>query len=205
MKRRWLKIGILYLVSVAAVAALALWLGSIFGRHRAEAANEARRAELQSSTIKNLRGIEVGKRFPDLTVWSHENSHASQVRDLVPRGGLIAFLSSGSPQCVGALEALCRARATAGPSAMSVIPVVTGNAEGLAKAMRDIGLSLPIYLDAENAFVDKYGVKMFPTCFLLDDQGLVSKVTTGVAGMTSFAQIVSGPNAPLDGSNLNRK
>ena len=74
---------------------------------------------------------------------------------------------------------------------MPIILVTSGDPTGLAGVVADRGISIPIYQDAEDAFVQKYGVRTFPTCFLLDEQDVVSRVATGIESTTDFANVIS--------------
>jgi peroxiredoxin len=191
VKRNWLRTVVLYVVSVVVVAVLGLWMGSILGRHKAEAVNAERRAELQAVLEKSLREIQVGKPFPDFTVWSSNGGHAFRIGELAPKGGLIIYLSVGCPTCVDAVAALHEARNAAGPKAMPVILVTSGDPVGLVGVMADRRISMPVYQDSEDTFRRRYGVKTYPTCFLLDDHGVVTRVATGIESTTDFAQVIT--------------
>jgi len=181
----------LYVAAIVALAAVGVWLGSTLGRHQADAAAESNRAERQAFMEKTMREIEVGKPFPDATVWSADGSQAYRIAELTPTGGLIVYVSIGCPRCIDAVEALNQARQSAGPQAPPVIVVTAGDPAGLAGALDNRDITIPIYQDTEDAFTRRFGVTTTPTCFLLDGRGVVTKVATAVESSTDFAEMMS--------------
>jgi len=49
----------------------------------------------------------------------------------------------------------------------------------VAQMRRDLGLSFPILLDYEGTVGHRYGVRMLPTTFIIDRQGVIRQVLFG--------------------------
>jgi peroxiredoxin len=188
MRKGWLRTALLYVAVLIVVAAVGVWLGTWLGLRRVEAGKQLEQAQMQSFLKDNIVGIEVGKMFPDIPVWSADGTQAFGIHELLPHGGVLVFIASGCNSCLAALQALHDAQTAAGAEARAALVVLDGDPDSLASGLRENGLVMPFYHDAERSFATQYHVGIFPTSFVLADDGTVAEMIAGTYTREEFEE-----------------
>jgi thiol-disulfide isomerase/thioredoxin len=78
------------------------------------------------------------------------------------------------------LERLYQIEQTRGLTVLAVNSTFQDDQTNVAQMRRDLGLSFPILLDYEGTVGHRYGVRMLPTTFIIDRQGVIRQVLFGV-------------------------
>jgi len=177
---RW-KVVLLLLGVVVAAGVLGTTIGSLYGEQRAGAERAARDAEVREYLLKSIRQIEVGKAFPEVTLGSPDSAHQYLIHELLPRGGVLVFVSAGCESCFQAVDALSAARRRVGRGAPDVIVVVIGDPSGLSQYIADHGYGIPVFRDWQQALVKEYGVRAFPCYFVLDNDLHLTHIGTNMS------------------------
>jgi thiol-disulfide isomerase/thioredoxin len=77
------------------------------------------------------------------------------------------------------LERLYQIEQTRGLTVLAVNSTFQDDQTNVAQMRRDLGLSFPILLDYEGTVGHRYGVRMLPTTFIIDRQGVIRQVLFG--------------------------
>jgi thiol-disulfide isomerase/thioredoxin len=77
------------------------------------------------------------------------------------------------------LERLYQIEQTRGLTVLAVNSTFQDDQTNVAQMRRDLGLSFPILLDYEGTVGHRYGVRMLPTAFIIDRQGVIRQVLFG--------------------------
>jgi cytochrome c biogenesis protein CcmG/thiol:disulfide interchange protein DsbE len=77
------------------------------------------------------------------------------------------------------LERLYQIEQTRGLTVLAVNSTLQDDQANVARMRRDLGLSFPILLDYEGTVGHRYGVRMLPTTFIIDRQGVIRQVLFG--------------------------
>ncbi len=77
------------------------------------------------------------------------------------------------------LERLYQIEQTRGLTVLAVNSTFQDDQTNVAQMQRDLGLSFPIVLDYEGTVGHRYGVRMLPTTFIIDRQGVIRQVLFG--------------------------
>lgn len=179
MKARMLgRIG-LYVVLVAGVAVLGVVLGTAIGEFRAEAARSAKGESLQEYFERNLTGIEIGRPFPEVNVWSPDGTDAMPMSDVLPDSGLIVYVSTSCEECVKTIKMVNRYRRDSQNRDLPVVVITRGDPGTLLSLMADNGIDMPVYQDTEDAFASVYHVSALPSVFVLNGNRLVADMAGG--------------------------
>jgi len=77
------------------------------------------------------------------------------------------------------LERLYQIEQTRGLTVLAVNSTFQDDQTNVAQMRRDLGLSFPTLLDYEGTVGHRYGVRMLPTTFIIDRQGVIRQVLFG--------------------------
>jgi len=94
------------------------------------------------------------------------------------------------------LERLYQIEQTRGLTVLAVNSTFQDDQTNVAQMRRDLGLSFPILLDYEGTVGHRYGVRMLPTTFIIDRQGVIRQVLFG--GPLSEASLRNAVEPLLD-------
>lgn len=188
--KAWMKTLLFYLGALAGMVVIGIGLGMWMGMRQAEASRARENAKAQAYLVENMRGIEAGRMFPDIPVWSVDGTNAFSVHELLPHGGLLIYVSSACDMCVGALEALSSAQAGAGRRAPAALVVLNGDPDSLTVRLRSRGLTMPFFRDISQSFERDYHVGVFPTTFVIADGGVLSAVVAGTYSRADFEAVL---------------
>ena len=106
---------------------------------------------------------------------------------------LLNFWATWCPPCVRELPSLQKAAARLGPDRFSVFAVSVDKANDLAKIKRfqhKFALTFPIAQDVKSTIANIYGVREFPSTFLVNPKGLIVAAAKGERSWHSDAAIV---------------
>ena len=190
MIKGWLKTSLLYVVTLAIVAGLGVWLGAWLGERRAEAGRQSEQADLQTYLEQNIVGIEVGRMFPDIPIWSADGRDAFGIHELLPQGGVLVYVATGCNSCVDAITALDAVQRAAGAEARPALVVLDGHPDSLAAGLAAAGIEMTFYHDVERSFTKLYRVAIFPSAFVIDEHGRVTEIVAGPNTRNDFQKIV---------------
>jgi hypothetical protein len=167
------------------------WLGSVYGEHRAQNAQQKQRVGLDAFLKSKITGIEVGQPFPPVTLWTPDGSMGFPIPELLPEGGVVYLVSAGCKSCIDGLKALQTARQALGDSAPQVIAVVDSDAESVATLMAENGIALPLYWDLEMEFLKRYNVRTTRTYFVLDADNRLTRMGSAGIDVEEYIAILS--------------
>jgi peroxiredoxin len=182
---------------VVAVFLAGSWLGSIYGEHRAQNAQQKQRVELDAFLKSHITGIEVGRPFPSVTLWTPDGSQGFEIPELLPEGGVVYLVSAGCKSCIDGLKAMQTARQALGDSALQAVAVVDSDAESVATLMAENGIALPLYWDLEMEFLKRYNVRTARTYFVLAPSGVVQAMGTAGLETEEYERLLTGEYLPL--------
>ncbi len=190
MEKLSMKGYLLFAVAFCAVVVGGLALGPVLGRYKLAADRTDDRASYQSYLEENILGIEVGKMFPDIPVWSIDGTSAYGIHELLPAGGMLLYVSSGCEACARTLKSIGQVREARRGDSFDVILVVRGDPGEFTSLADSLGTDVPMYHDAEDAFARVFHVSTFPTAFRLANGGLLTRIVAGPESESDFAPIL---------------
>lgn len=192
MNRRWWKRAAVYVGIVVVAAVLGTIAGDIYAERKAYDVRAARDAELLQYMKANIQGVEIGRPFPDLTIWTGDGSEAFALRDILPAGGVMVFLAADCQSCFDAVDAVAKGREAAGDRAKDVVIVANGETSKLEAYIADRGLALPVYRDMEQSLIRDYHVLTFPSYFCMDSNFVVTEFGATKSNPDVLRDILSG-------------
>jgi peroxiredoxin len=189
---------------VVAVFLAGSWLGSIYGEHRAQNAQQKQRVELDAFLKSHITGIEVGRPFPSVTLWTPDGSQGFEIPELLPEGGVVYLVSAGCKSCIDGLKAMQTARQALGDSALQAVAVVDSDAESVATLMAENGIALPLYWDLEMQFYERYNVRTARTYFVLDADNRLTRMGSAGIAVDEYLAILGGHTGVAPGGRGDR-
>jgi peroxiredoxin len=178
-------------LAIAVVATAGWGLGSLLAGFTSERKRTAYREGLQQYLDANIRGIELGKPLPDITVWTSGGRQSFLLHEVMPPEGLLMYVSADCPSCLEAIDALNDARNSADSRARPVVVVVEGDAAIVARFMAERQITIPLYWETQGALSREYRVVTFPTCFSIDAHGTVTDIRAGLSGTQEFLALLN--------------
>lgn len=176
-RTRVLVTSLVVVVMAGGVAVLGWVVGTAIGEHRQDAKREATQAKLTEYMEEHIQGISEGKSFPELTVWSYDDSSPHTVRELLPQGGVIFLAGADCPSCVETAVELDKVKETLGNSSRPFV-FLLDRAE-ISDSFRELlearHVTLPMYCDVTEAMRREYRVVSTRAYFRLDAQGIVQE------------------------------
>lgn len=178
------------------VYVLGSWLGSAYGRHQVLEERAKELQKLETYLSERVVGIEVGERFPDIVVWSNDETSAFRLTDLLPDGGFLFFISSDCPTCAKALRALTITLADLGTNAPPTVLLTGSHSDRLTNSLTDIELGLPLYRDVEESLHRTHKMILARAYFVLDSSGVLLAMGTMESNPSSFHKLFTSNPFP---------
>src|SRR3972149_4057829 len=201
MNRARLRVGFTILgVVIGAIVAVVVgrWVGSSI----ADSRSEDQKLQLEAYLARNIQGIEIGRPFPDLTVWTPEGNGSSSIPELLKDGGVVFCVSSVCSSCVEAITSLLQARDRVGSKASPLTIVTSPGAATLVEALADRGIQTQIWCDQQDRLRLEYKVLTTRAWFLLDSSGVVRGLGSAGFDPDEYAQILQADGSrPAVGVN----
>lgn len=124
-------------------------------------------------------GVVASDRVPELTITLPPEQRV-RLADLQGQPLLLCFVLAWAPSSLAWLRRLGRLEERIDNRGASVL-VVADHAtdDDVRRLKRDMGPSFTILADPEGALADAFGVRIWPTTFMIDERGRVESVGTG--------------------------
>lgn len=190
MKRRSILTVILYAGSVVVVGIAGIALGSAWGTRVGASKSANVQAGMQEYLETNVKGLEIGAPFPEINLWPADGSPAVTTTELLTKGGLIVFVSTGCKTCIDAATALNFAIKSQVNAPLAML-ICRGESDQLRTEMAEHGIDLPLYRDVEDAFIRQYHVLTQPTAFLIGPNGVLSDIRAVSANKSDFTEMLN--------------
>jgi len=123
--------------------------------------------------FSNIRGIEAGKSFPDIPLWRPDGVATVQIRDLLPRGGLVIYTSGDCPSCIETVRALGEAIRSAGDQVPPAVIVLQGDPARIMEFVAKESINVAVVRDSQETLYRDYGLVTFPSYFPLDEGQII--------------------------------
>lgn len=156
----------------------------------------AERASRRSATLDDLRrrydlrvvvepprleGVRVGDRAPDFTLTGTDGK-VMRLSDLAGKGVILNFWATWCGPCRQEMPLLQRAYEAHASEGLVVLGVDVGEQPAQVQAfLKELGLTFPTVLDANQETSRLYRVYGLPTTFFIDRQGVIHYVLIGPA------------------------
>ncbi len=128
-----------------------------------------------------LEGARVGDQAPDFTL-SDTGGNLVSLSDLKGKGVILNFWATWCGPCRQEMPLLQKAFEDHGDEGLVVVGVDVGEqAEPVQAFFKELGLTFPALLDADQEISRLYRVYGLPTTFFLDRQGVINYVLVGPA------------------------
>jgi peroxiredoxin len=137
-----------------------------------------------------LRGIEIGKPFPNIPLWTADGAKSTTLHDLLPDGGMVFYVSSVCESCIDAVAALNDAILAADGTIRSVALISDSKSETLAKTMNERGIVLPLYADLEDRLLGEHNVRTTRTFFVLGQGWILNQMGTSGFQVQDYTPIL---------------
>lgn len=191
MRTRWWVTALVFVVITVVAVVLGTTMGNLYANRRVGAERQARSTELQDYFRQNVKGIDVGKPFPNISLLSADLESTYEAAKILPNGGLILFLSSSCEACFDAIDQLAEAAKSSPHTKGRLALIVFRDGREAERYIKDKGYDLPLYLDLEAALVRDYGIMAFPSYFVLDASGNLSAMGAFEAGKDAMTDLVN--------------
>ncbi|MBI3972621.1 MAG: TlpA family protein disulfide reductase [Chloroflexi bacterium] len=142
--------------------------------------------------------LPVGSRAPDLQ-WTLGGKRES-VAELRGTPALLVLLATWCPHCQAETPALSRISERYAPRGLRVVGVNSSpvgqdqrspsSVEDLRSYANTYGARFPLLLDRELIGAKRYGIRSFPTIYLVDKNGVIQFVQSGEVPETTLADVV---------------
>jgi peroxiredoxin len=175
---------LLYILGIIAAIGLGLVLGSLYTDHRWAAATATKLEGHQQYLQRNIHDMGVGKPFPDIPLWKPDGVTTVQIRDLLPRGGLVIYTSGDCPSCIETVRALGEARRSLKDKVSPAVIISGGDPTRIVDFVAKESINVAVVRDTQMSLSSDYGVVSVPSYFLLDEKQVVHSfgVTGGTTG-----------------------
>ena len=128
---------------------------------------------------ENNIGTQKGNIAPDFSLATLDGG-AENLRDYRGRTVILNFWASWCGPCRAEMPDLQAVYGELRGNNLVVLGVNQGEPrEQVAAFAREFGLSFPILLDSNQEVGAKYGVRAYPTTFIIDSQGVIRDVVVG--------------------------
>jgi len=126
-----------------------------------------------------------GDPAPDFTLVDTQGREV-RLAELRGKSVIVNFWGSWCPPCLQELPALSRFARSHPEVVLLGIAVDSGEGEVLAAEKKRLDIPFPV-LAADNKVQQSYGVRVLPTTFLVDDQGIVRRHHVGIVSSEKLA------------------
>lgn len=184
----WLQRIFLFGLIVAFAVVVGSFAGSWYNHRRAYADAISYNATVDEYLHSNLRGISVGQPFPDVPLTQLGVVEPQHVRDFMPRGGVVLFLSSECGTCVQTVESLVGI-VGADRLAERFLLIVDSDAAPMHEYLGAHGADVHLVQDMRRELQYTYGVTAFPAYFVLDPQLQVVNLGTASGVIDDLVQL----------------
>jgi thiol-disulfide isomerase/thioredoxin len=120
----------------------------------------------------------LGHSAPDFTLTTLEGEHLT-LSDLRGQPVVLNFWATWCPPCRAEVPALGAVSDSLEGGAIVLGVDVGESARTVSDFVAERGVSYPIALDGDSATARLYGVRVFPTTYLLDANGVIVEIFTG--------------------------
>jgi peroxiredoxin len=170
---------------------LGIGAGRIYREMRRHSAATKLRTTQQLYLEQNIRGIELGRPFPDVPLQDIAG-RAVLPRDYLSSGGILVFTASDCGSCFEAVSALDAAVRRIGADQLSILIVAVGDLPPLLEYMSNESIDLRVVSDGQRSLADQYGVGTFPCVFTVDSLQIVRSIAAGMRTEDEFITVLSG-------------
>jgi thiol-disulfide isomerase/thioredoxin len=195
-------------VALVAVAAITLATSGFFSRSSAPSAaapgggsvQVGQVAETDTGGPQAQANLEVGTPAPDLK-WTIGDQSGS-VAGLNGHPAMLVFFATWCPHCQAELPIISKLSDTYAPQGLKVIGISAspvgqdqrsaaslGDVEGFA---RRYGASFPLLFDRALVGARRYGVRSYPTIYLVDANGTIKYANSGEVPRADLAKAIEG-------------
>ncbi len=140
-------------------------------RQSADAAQKLQARE--QYLLSSIRGIEVGKSFPDIPLWKPDGAASAQIPDLLPAGGLLIYTSGDCASCTETVKAFGEASRSALGNVPPAVIVLDGDPARLMEFVAKEKINVTVVRDSQRTLYMDNGLVTFPMYFLLDQGQII--------------------------------
>lgn len=177
-----------YLAIITAGVVLGIASGRLYSNWKIEAAISEKQNVVREALFNSLQGIEIGNEFPEVIVWTVDESETVTIDDILPAGGILYFIAADCYWCKDALIGLKGALASEGSSHFPVAIVAQGSPDVVRVLESELGMK--IFVDIQQTLSRDFGVVTFPTCFLIDRDHKLQLIETDVRTTEQVLEIM---------------
>lgn len=152
-----------------------------------------------------LREIEVGKAFPDIPLRSAPGNEPKLVRDVLPYGGVLYYISLGCGACREAIANVATGSSFEDPSIAPVVVIAIGDVEEAAKLIGETRLKYPVLVDIEQILATNYGVVMFPSYFCLDENQTIQSFGSEIRTSELLSKVIDNCHLVIEADQEGRR
>ena len=136
--------------------------------------------------------LELGAPAPDFDVTLFDGGQM-RLSDLAGQVVVLNFWASWCPPCREEMPSFEQAWLAARDDGVVFVGLATGDIEADARAFADhVGVTYPLGLDLDGAVADRYFIRVMPTTYFIDREGLLQRKLSGYVNQGVLKVFLAG-------------